>query len=53
MVQLAKLGRKRAFVPNPAQLSQLPLHSGQNTIEFTFAGQRLRAFVYLLSWNAR
>ncbi|KAK9844331.1 hypothetical protein WJX74_000895 [Apatococcus lobatus] len=53
VVQLAKVGRKRAFVPTPAQLSQLPLQQGQNTIEFTFAGQRLRAFVYMLAWNAR
>ena len=53
VVKLAKVGRRRAFVPTPAQLSQLPLHKGQNTIEFGFAGQRLRAFVYMMAWNAR
>lgn len=44
---------RRAFVPTAAQLKALPLQPGQNTIDFTFAGQRLRAYMYVLDWNAR
>ena len=46
-------GRRRAFVPSPAQLKALPLQAGQNTIDFTFAGQRLRAYIHVFNWNAR
>ncbi|KAL0028584.1 hypothetical protein WJX79_003521 [Trebouxia sp. C0005] len=46
-------GRRRAFVPSPAQLKALPLQYGQNTIDFTFAGQRLRAYIHYFNWNSR
>lgn len=46
-------GRRRAFVPSPAQLKALPLQYGQNTIDFTFAGQRLRAYIHFFNWNSR
>lgn len=44
---------RRSFVPTLEQLGSLPLHEGQNTIEFAFGRERERAFVYLLPWNAR
>ena len=46
-------GRRRAFVPSHAQLKALPLQYGQNTIDFTFAGQRLRAYIHYFNWNSR
>ena len=46
-------GRRRAFVPSPAQLKALPLQYGQNTIDFTLAGQRLRAYIHYFNWNSR
>ena len=46
-------GRRRAFVPSPTQLKALPLQYGQNTIDFTFAGQRLRAYIHYFNWNSR
>jgi hypothetical protein len=36
-----------------AQLASLDLHDGQNTIDFTFARQRLRAYIYFLHWHTR
>ena len=45
--------RRRAFVPSPTQLKALPLQYGQNTIDFTFAGQRLRAYIHFFDWNSR
>ncbi|KAL3140747.1 hypothetical protein ABBQ32_005301 [Trebouxia sp. C0010 RCD-2024] len=46
-------GRRRAFVPSPAQLKALPLQYGQNTIDFIFAGQRQRAYIHFFNWNSR
>ena len=46
-------GRRRAFVPSPAQLKALPLQYGQNTVDFIFAGQRQRAYIYFFNWNSR
>ncbi|KAK9812760.1 hypothetical protein WJX72_003248 [[Myrmecia] bisecta] len=51
--RLHKPARRRAFVPTPQQLASLPLHEGQNTIDFTFGKQRQRAYVYFLKWNSR
>lgn len=48
--------RRRAFVPTPDQLATelAPiLKPGQNTVEFTYGKQQLRAYIYLVSWNTR
>lgn len=36
-----------------AQLAGLGLRDGQNTIDFTFGRQRLRAYIYFLHWHTR
>lgn len=36
-----------------AQLASLGLRDGQNTIDFMFGRQRLRAYIYFLHWHTR
>jgi hypothetical protein len=49
------LPRKRSWLPTPGELSTLEsvLVMGQNTIEFTFGRERLRAYIYFMPWNTR
>ena len=35
------------------QLASLGLRDGQNTIDFMFGRQRLRAYIYFLHWHTR
>ena len=35
------------------QLASLDLRDGQNTIDFMFGRQRLRAYIYFLHWHTR
>lgn len=45
--------RRRSFVPSADQLWEMDLQPGQNNIDFSFAGQRLRAYIYCCSWSSR
>lgn len=36
-----------------SQLASLGLRDGQNTIDFMFGRQRLRAYIYFLHWHTR
>lgn len=46
-------GKRRAFTPSSQQLLTLKLNDGQNTIDFLYGKQRLRAYLYYLTWNVR
>ena len=46
-------GKRRAFNPSSQQLQTLQLNEGQNTIEFAYGKQRLRAYLYFFKWNVR
>ena len=46
-------GKRRAFNPSSQQLQTLQLNEGQNTIEFAYGKQRLRAYLYFFNWNVR
>lgn len=46
-------GKRRAFTPSSQQLQTLRLNEGQNTIEFVYGKQRLRAYLYFFKWNVR
>ena len=53
VARMRQPGKRRAFVPPLDQLAQLPLQPGQNTIDFTFARQKLSAYLYFLQWDSR
>lgn len=45
--------RRRSFAPTGEQLKGMNLQPGQNNVDFSFSGQRLRAYIYCCSWNSR
>ncbi|KAK9822450.1 hypothetical protein WJX81_001736 [Elliptochloris bilobata] len=53
LAPLRRTLKRRAFTPTLEQLASLGLRDGQNTIDFTFGRQRLRAYIYFLHWHTR
>lgn len=46
--------KRKTLNPSPEQLMSLPLHHGQNVIEFQFgASTTIKAYIYVLEWKSR